>query len=120
MAVTVTRSCVGVWETRTGRLITKLADSPLGAIVTYAEITPDGRYITSSETGKFLIWNRVSEQVIYRDDQPGIQQITYMDSGYKVMTVSCPNINQKEAKDVEDTNRLIATTIVRTVPGNLN
>ncbi|KAI8121835.1 NACHT and WD repeat domain-containing protein 2 [Lucilia cuprina] len=116
LAVTVTRSCVGVWETRTGRLITKLADSPLGAIVTHAEITPDGRYIISSETGKFLIWNRVSEQVIYRDDQPGIQQITFMDYGYKVMiaiSISCANINQKEA---EDTNRLMATTTVRTVP----
>ena len=120
MAVTVTRSCVGVWETRTGRLITKLADSPLGAIVTHAEITPDGRYIISSETGKFLIWNRVSEQVIYREDQPGIQQITYIDSGYKVMTVSCPNINQKDIKDLDDVNRLVAITIVRAVPGNVN
>lgn len=117
LAVTVTRSCVGVWETRTGRLITKLADSPLGAIVTHAEITPDGRYIISSETGKFLIWNRVSEQVIYRDDQPGIQQITFMDYGYKVMIVSCPNINQKEPKEGDEANRLIATTTVRTVPG---
>lgn len=115
--MTVTRSCVGVWETRSGRLITKLADSPLGAIVTHAEITPDGRYIISSETGKFLIWNRVSEQVIYRDDQPGIQQITFMDYGYKVMTVSCPNINQKETKDGEEEKKLIATTTVRSVPG---
>ncbi|KAI9580289.1 NACHT and WD repeat domain-containing protein 2 [Glossina fuscipes] len=116
LAVTVTRSCVGVWETRSGRLLTKLADSPLGAIVTHAEITPDGKYIIASETGKFLVWNRVSEQVVYRDDQPGIQQITFMDYGYKVMTVSCPNINQKEMKEGEEPNRLMAVTIVRAVP----
>lgn len=119
MAVTVTRSCVGVWETRSGRLLTKLADSPLGAIVTHAEITPDGKYIIASETGKFLVWNRVSEQVVYRDDQPGIQQITFMDYGYKVMTVSCPNINQKEMKEGEEPNRLMAVTIVRAVPGKV-
>lgn len=117
MAVTVTRSCVGVWETRTGRLITKLADSPLGAIVTHADITPDGRYIISSETGKFLIWNRISEQVIYRDDQPGIQQISFMDYGYKVMTVSCPNLNQRDTKESDESNRLMAITTVRSVPG---
>lgn len=118
IAVTVTRSCVGVWETRSGRLLAKLADSPLGAIVTHAEITPDGRYIISSETGKFLIWNRVSEQVVYRDDQPGIQQITLMDYGYKVLTVSVPNINQRDIlAGSDETNRLTAITTVRSIPG---
>ncbi|XP_055855708.1 NACHT and WD repeat domain-containing protein 2 [Episyrphus balteatus] len=119
LAVTVTRSCVGVWETRSGRLLSKLADSPLGAIVTHAEITPDGKYIISSETGKFLIWNRVSEQVIFRDDQPGIQQITFLEDGAKVMTVSCPNINQKDAGG-DDAHRLTAITTMRSVPdGNI-
>ncbi|XP_055907671.1 NACHT and WD repeat domain-containing protein 2 [Eupeodes corollae] len=119
LAVTVTRSCVGVWETRSGRLLSKLADSPLGAIVTHAEITPDGKYIISSETGKFLIWNRVSEQVIFRDDQPGIQQITFLEDGAKVMTVSCPNINQKDTVG-DDAHRLTAITTMRSVPdGNI-
>jgi len=125
MAVTVTRSCVGVWETRSGRLLAKLADSPLGAIVTHAEITPDGRYIISSETGKFLVWNRVSEQVVFRDDQPGIQQITLMDYGYKVLTVSVPNINQRDilaaaaGGSADEANRLTAITTMRSVPGEL-
>lgn len=43
IAVTVTRSCVGVWDILVGRLISQLADSPLGAIVTHALITPDGK-----------------------------------------------------------------------------
>ncbi|XP_059619516.1 NACHT and WD repeat domain-containing protein 2 [Phlebotomus argentipes] len=110
-AVTVTRGCVGVWEIRQGRLLSKLADSPLGAIVTHAEITPDGRYILSSETGKILIWNRVSEQVLFRDDQPGIQQITFLEGGEKFITVSCPNITS-----TEDQNRLTAIATVRTIP----
>ncbi|XP_055384364.1 NACHT and WD repeat domain-containing protein 2 isoform X2 [Condylostylus longicornis] len=116
LAATVTRSCVGIWDIRSGRLLSKLADSPLGAIVTHAEITPDGKYVISSETGKFLIWNRVSEQVIFRDDQPGIQQITFLEDGYKVMTVSVPNINTKPEAGNDDANKLTAITTVRTIP----
>lgn len=43
LAVTVTRSCVGVWDLQIGKLVAKLADSPLGAIVTHAVITADAR-----------------------------------------------------------------------------
>lgn len=45
LAVTVTRDCVGIWDLQTGRLISKLADSPLGAIVTHACITHDGKLV---------------------------------------------------------------------------
>lgn len=45
LAVTATRNCVGVWDLRIGKLVCKLADSPLGAIVTHAIITPDGKYV---------------------------------------------------------------------------
>lgn len=114
LAVTVTRSCVGVWEIRSGRLLSKLADSHLGAIVTHAEITPDGKYIISSETGKLLIWNRVSEQVLFRDDQPGIQQVKFLDGGDKVLAISCANINRK-TEDAE-CGDLIAVARVRSIP----
>lgn len=43
VAITVTRGCVGVWDMMVGKLIARLADSPLGAIVTHAVITQDGR-----------------------------------------------------------------------------
>lgn len=43
LAVTATRNCVGVWDLKIGKLIAKLADSPLGAIVTHALITQDGK-----------------------------------------------------------------------------
>lgn len=91
-----------------------MADSHLGAIVTHAEITPDGKYIISSETGKLLIWNRVSEQVLYRDDQPGIQQIKFLDGGEKVLAISCANINRTVNEESGD---LIATAKIRSIPG---
>lgn len=113
-AVTVTRSCVGVWSPRSGHLLSKLADNHLGAIVTHAEITPNGKYIISSETGKLLIWNRVSEQVLFRDEQPGIQQIKLLNGGERVLTISCANINRK----IEDAEcgDLIAIARVRSIP----
>lgn len=114
MAVTVTRSCVGIWETRSGKLLSKLADSHLGAIVTHAEITPDGKFIVSSETGKLLIWNRVTEQVLFRDDQPGIQQVKFLDGGDKVLSISCANVNRK-SEDAECAD-LIAVARVRNLP----
>lgn len=120
LAVTVTRGCVGIWEIRTGRLLSKLADSPLGAIVTHAEITPDSRYIISSETGKLLIWNRITEQVLFRDDQPGIQQITLLDNGDKVLTVSCPKINIALASNNADDMTLKSTGIVRHLPSKIS
>lgn len=43
LAITVTRGCVGVWDMRIGRLTARLADSPLGAIVTQAAITADSK-----------------------------------------------------------------------------
>lgn len=45
LAATVTRDCVGIWDLQTGRLISKLADSPLGAIVTHACMTHDGKLV---------------------------------------------------------------------------
>lgn len=43
VAVTVTRGCVGVWNILTGKLLDKLAYNTLGAIVTHAKITTDGK-----------------------------------------------------------------------------
>jgi NACHT domain- and WD repeat-containing protein len=114
-AVTVTRSCVGVWELKTGRLLSRLADSPLGAIVTHAEITPNGKYIISSETGKMIIWNRVTEQVLYKDDQPGVQQLTLMEDGEKFLAVSCPQFNSANQLGNEE-QKLSAKAIVRSIP----
>lgn len=45
IAVTVTRGCVGVWHILTGKLMDKLAYNSLGAIVTHAVITKDGKYL---------------------------------------------------------------------------
>ncbi|XP_039275654.1 NACHT and WD repeat domain-containing protein 2 [Nilaparvata lugens] len=110
IAVTVTRGSVGVWDLQIGRLITQLADSPLGAIVTHALITPDGRYIISSESGNVLVWNRLTEQVISKQEQPGIKQLTFLEeSGSKIFAISRPS-------GAEGQSKVTATGIARTIP----
>ena len=42
LVATATRNCIGLWDLNTGRLVSKLADSPLGAIVTHAAINKAG------------------------------------------------------------------------------
>ncbi|XP_018333645.1 NACHT and WD repeat domain-containing protein 2 [Agrilus planipennis] len=116
LAVTVTRSCVGVWDLTVGKLKSKLADTPLGAIVTHALITPDGKYIISAESGNILIWNRIMEQVIFKDEQQGIEQLTLLDEGAKVLSISKPS-----NPPGTDSMRVMATVCLRNIPdGDLN
>lgn len=85
--------------------------------MTHAEITPDGRYIISSETGKILIWNRVTEQVLSRDSQPGIQQLNFLENGEKFLAVSCPNATNASASSAGgDEQKLMAHVKVRSIP----
>lgn len=95
--------------------MTKLADSPLGAIVTHALITPDAKYIISAESGHILIWHRLTERVIFKEEQPGIRQLTLMEDGSKVLAISKPSNPQGT-----DLIRTTATATVRTVPGKLD
>ncbi|KDQ84119.1 Leucine-rich repeat and WD repeat-containing protein [Zootermopsis nevadensis] len=90
LAITVTRGCVGVWDMRIGRLVARLADSPLGAIVTHAAITTDSKYIVSAESGNILIWNRLTEQLLFKEEQPGVKQITLLDNGQRFLAISKP------------------------------
>lgn len=103
---------MGVWNLRTGKLTAKLADSPLGAIVTHAVITPDGRYIISAESGNILIWHRLTERVVFKEEQPGIRQLTLMEDGAKVLAISKPS-----NPPGTDSVRTTATASVRTIPG---
>jgi WD40 repeat protein len=63
LAITVTRGCVGVWDMQIGRLIARLADSPLGAIVTHAAITADSKLVVL--TTSFLFTSYRTTHAIY-------------------------------------------------------
>jgi WD40 repeat protein len=111
LAATVTRGCVGIWDINTGKLIQQLADNLLGAIVTHALITPDGKYVICSESGNFIIWNRILCRVVFKQQQSGIQQIMLLDEATKCLTVS-----KQEEINVETQQNIDATAIVRSIP----
>ncbi|CAB0044685.1 unnamed protein product [Trichogramma brassicae] len=111
LAATVTRGCVGVWDLQTGKLISKLADSPLGAIVTHACITQDGKFIVSVESGNVLIWNRITEQVLFKEEQADVRQLILINDGIKFATIS--RANNPPGIEIMRTN---VTVIMRSIP----
>lgn len=114
VAVTVTRGCVGVWDLRVGKLLTRLADSPLGAIVTHAVITQDGRYIVSAESGNILVWNRLTEQVLFKEEQQGVRQLDLLEDGARFLAVSRPS--PANAAPNAEPSKATATATARALP----
>ncbi|KAI4484543.1 hypothetical protein M0804_007109 [Polistes exclamans] len=110
LAITVTRDCVGIWDLQLGKLISKLADSPLGAIVTHASITHTGKYIVSVESGNVLIWNRITEQVLFKGEQANVKQLKLIENSTKFLTVSRPN-NPTGVESMRTNAILIARSI---------
>ena len=47
----------GIWDFMTGKLLFKLANAALGAIVTHALVNKDGTYIVAAESGLQLFIN---------------------------------------------------------------
>ena len=96
IAVTVTRGCMGVWNMKTGKLKAKLADSALGAIITHAVVTADGKFAISAESGFVLYWDLKAEKVIYREEQKNILQVMLFENETKSAVVSrlgvAPNV----------------------------
>ncbi|KAG7172706.1 NACHT and WD repeat domain-containing protein 2-like [Homarus americanus] len=107
IAVTVTRNCVGIWNVRLGKLVSKLADSPLGAIVTQAGITSNSRYIVSTESGNVLIWNVRAEAVLFKGEQKNVQQLLLLDDDSKCVAVSKVSL---------ETGELSCFLVTRSIP----
>ena len=106
IAVTATRSCIGIWEMLSGTLRSRLADSQLGAIVTHVTVNPTGEFIIAAESGNVLFWKVKEEKVLFKQHQKDILQIMTFEDWTKCIVVSrlgsAPNLK--------------ATCIVRSFP----
>lgn len=58
------------------------------------------------------MWNRITEQVLFKEEQPNVKQLTLVENSAKFMTVSRPN-NPAGVENVRTT----AILIMRSVPG---
>ncbi len=87
-AVTVTRNCIGIWDLMTGKLRAKLADSALGAIVTHAVVTLDGRHILAAESGNVMYWSVDDQVVTFKEEQRDILQVAFYEDERHCLVVS--------------------------------
>lgn len=69
MVVTPTRSCIGVWNMKTGRLTKRLSNNGSHSIVTHAVVTRDGEYVMSAESGNVVVWDVGSGTVVRTIDK---------------------------------------------------
>lgn len=65
----------------------------------------------SAESGNILIWNRLTEQLLFKEEQPGVKQITLLDNGQRFLAISKPPDGGAEV------TRINATIVTRTIPG---
>lgn len=72
------------------------------------------RYIVSTESGNVLIWNRITEQVLFKEEQQHVRQLTLFENSSKFITVSRP----KNPPGIESM-KTTATLFMRTIPGIL-
>lgn len=70
------------------------------------------RYIVSTESGNILIWNRITEQVLFKEEQQHVRQLTLVENSSKFIAVSRP----KNPAGVESM-KITATLFMRTIPG---
>jgi len=70
------------------------------------------RYIISAESGHVIIWNRLTETVIFKEEQPGVRQLTLLENDTKFLTVSKPP--PPAGTDSPKTNAL---GVFRSLPG---
>lgn len=70
------------------------------------------RYIVSTESGNVLIWNRITEQVLFKEEQQHVRQLTLVENSSKFITVSRP----KNPAGVESM-KTTATLFMRAIPG---
>lgn len=70
------------------------------------------RYIVATESGNVLVWNRITEQVLFKEEQPNVKQLTLIENSSKFMAVSRPN-NPAGVENVRTT----ATLVMRSIPG---
>ena len=90
------RNCVCVWDTSTGKIRNKIAESMLGSVVSLAKLTKDGQYLLLVESGNLCIWNLTSLSMIYKEDfEKEIVDIVMQEKEKRCFIVSKNEENQK-------------------------
>lgn len=105
LAATVTRSCVGIWDLKTGKLLTTLSNSPIGAIITHAVMSDDGNFLIAIESGHIIVWNLKTFKSISRVSLMGLTSGPSSDIKHLQCVKKAPSfllVSEEEDLDKED------------------
>ena len=90
------RNCVCVWDTSTGKIRNKIAESMLGSVVSLARLTKDGQHLVLVESGNVCIWNLTSLSMVFKENFDNeIVDIVMQDKEKRCFIVSKLEENQK-------------------------
>lgn len=59
-----------------------------------------------------MIWNRITGQVIFKEEQPGVRQLVFLEEGIKFLAISKPPVPVGQDAPPKTT----ATGIARNIP----
>lgn len=65
----------------------------------------------STESGNVLVWNRITEQVLFKEEQLNVKQLTLTENSSKFIAVSRPN-NPTGVENVRTTATLIMRNVI--------
>ena len=107
VAVTMTRSTMGIWDLKTGTLHSIFSRANVGAVITAAILSVNGKTLVMSESDIIYVWNLPYRAILSMGDEPDIKQIFFTSEEKKFLTVS-----HKSAPDTEPS----ILAVCRTVP----
>jgi len=84
----VTRSNVGIWDLTTGELKHKISKAPVGAVITEAIISSDGKTLVVAESDKLYIWNLTNRAVICCVEEKKVEQLIFTNNETRIISVS--------------------------------
>ncbi|CAB4062511.1 unnamed protein product [Lepeophtheirus salmonis] len=86
LIISLTRNRIAQWNLRTGEL-TGVFENPGGAAFDKMELSPDGKYLATSDCSSLLIWNLKARVVLFRENIENIRQLVNL-SSYGLLSVS--------------------------------
>ena len=117
LAVTMTRSSMGLWDLRTGALVSNFSRARVGAVITASALSRDLRTLAMAESDyvrtkmfyvfflphfQVYVWNLRHQAILFCGDEPDVKQILFTPDEQRFLTVSHKVVRiLKHQKDIE-------------------
>ena len=88
MAVTMTRSGMGLWDLRTGRLLSTFSRARVGAVITASALSSDCRTLVMAESDHVYVWNLRHRAILFSGREPDVLQILFSPDEQRFLTSS--------------------------------